>query len=266
MSYLAGDKMSRKIFFFDVDNTLVAWPSGEIPSSALYAIKQLQEKGHIIALATGRLQVDAASYAQRLGIKNFVADGGYSVTINDEIHFMESMNLKACREFLKMLDTNDIPWAITIENKTERHTHAKNIAPPNTPWDYYKTIQWDKIDIDNINFLHKIYIFLSAEHEAEHNLDYGSLESIRYGTESLMIEPMAKAYGIKKMIAYYNIEDKDVVTFGDGNNDLSMFEPQWLNIAMGNARQALKDKASYVTTDCDKDGIYNACRHFGWIE
>jgi hydroxymethylpyrimidine pyrophosphatase-like HAD family hydrolase len=34
---------------------------------------------------------------------------------------------------------------------------------------------------------------------------------------------------------------------------------------MGNAIDELKKKATYITTDCDKDGIYNACVHFGWI-
>ena len=34
----------------------------------------------------------------------------------------------------------------------------------------------------------------------------------------------------------------------------------------GNARPELKLEADYVTTDCDKDGIYNACKHFGWID
>ena len=56
------------------------------------------------------------------------------------------------------------------------------------------------------------------------------------------------------------------VVFGDGYNDLSMFRPEWLNIAMGNARAELKEKADYITTDCDKDGIYNACKHFKWID
>ena len=45
-----------------------------------------------------------------------------------------------------------------------------------------------------------------------------------------------------------------------------MFRPEWLNIAMGNARAELKEKADYITTDCDKDGIYNACKHFKWID
>ena len=28
----------------------------------------------------------------------------------------------------------------------------------------------------------------------------------------------------------------------------------------------LKEKATYVTTPCDQDGIYNACVHFDWIK
>ena len=39
-----------------------------------------------------------------------------------------------------------------------------------------------------------------------------------------------------------------------------------LILPWGNARAELKEKADYITTDCDKDGIYNACKHFKWID
>jgi hydroxymethylpyrimidine pyrophosphatase-like HAD family hydrolase len=58
---------------------------------------------------------------------------------------------------------------------------------------------------------------------------------------------------------------EDVVVFGDGLNDLNMFSPQWFSIAMGNGCTALKEKADYVTGDCDKGGIMAACKKFGWI-
>ena len=45
-----------------------------------------------------------------------------------------------------------------------------------------------------------------------------------------------------------------------------MFRDEWTSIAMGNAIDELKEKATYVTTPCDQDGIYNACVHFGWIK
>ena len=89
---------------------------------------------------------------------------------------------------------------------------------------------------------------------------------IRYGEGCVLYEPMEKALGIRNMLDYFGMKPNQAVVFGDGYNDLSMFRPEWLNIAMGNARPELKEKADYITTACDKDGIYNACKHFKWID
>ena len=37
------------------------------------------------------------------------------------------------------------------------------------------------------------------------------------------------------------------------------------SVAMGNAWDLVKERADYVTTDVDSDGIWNACKHFGII-
>lgn len=258
--------MEQKFFFFDIDNTLVPWPSGVIPESSMYALRELERAGHRVAIATGRIQCDAISFAEQAGIRDFVGDGGYSITINGDLHSMESLDLDECRRFLKQLDTFQIPWAITTENKTERLTHWPNIKTNQAPWDHFKTIYVPHLDYDLVKQVYKIYIYLHPEEEKLHAIDYGALETIRYGKESILIEPMDKARGIKILADHYGIPYENVVTFGDGNNDLRMFDPQWTNIAMGNARSALKKKADYVTTACTEDGIYNACRHFGWIK
>ena len=72
--------MDKKYFFFDIDNTLAVWPDGVIPESAQYSLDYLQNKGHHVALATGRLQADAMRFAKMAQTPNFVADGGYSIT------------------------------------------------------------------------------------------------------------------------------------------------------------------------------------------
>uniref|UniRef100_UPI003079263B HAD hydrolase family protein n=1 Tax=Catenibacterium sp. TaxID=2049022 RepID=UPI003079263B len=59
---------------------------------------------------------------------------------------------------------------------------------------------------------------------------------------------------------------KDVVVFGDGENDLVMFKKEWTSIAMGNGVEDLKKKADFVTKDSTDDGVEYACRHFGWID
>ena len=53
------------------------------------------------------------------------------------------------------------------------------------------------------------------------------------------------------------------VVFGDDYNDLVMFDDAWFSIAMGNACDALKKKADYVTERNVDDGIYKACLKFG---
>ena len=88
---------------------------------------------------------------------------------------------------------------------------------------------------------------------------------IRYGEGCILFEPMDKAYGIQKMMDRFCASYQDVIVFGDGYNDLSMFRPDWLNIAMGNGRDALKEKADYVTASCYDDGIYKALQYFGFI-
>ena len=70
----------------------------------------------------------------------------------------------------------------------------------------------------------------------------------------------------KRQVDHFGGDYKDVVVFGDEKNDLSMFIDEWTSIAMGNAIDELKEKATYITSDADDDGIYNACKYFGWID
>ena len=55
------------------------------------------------------------------------------------------------------------------------------------------------------------------------------------------------------------------MAFGDGGNDTSMIRTAGIGIAMGNAVDALKQEADYVTTSVDDDGIWSALCHFGVI-
>jgi len=59
---------------------------------------------------------------------------------------------------------------------------------------------------------------------------------------------------------------QDVVVFGDGENDIKMFQQSPMSIAVGNAIDELKKLATYVTARSDEDGIQKACLHFGWVK
>ena len=55
-----------KIFFFDIDNTLLDHHTNSIPQSALTAIDDLKASGHQVAIATGRSHAHAKEYLVQL--------------------------------------------------------------------------------------------------------------------------------------------------------------------------------------------------------
>ena len=61
------------------------------------------------------------------------------------------------------------------------------------------------------------------------------------------------------------LTDKPVYAFGDGTNDLPMIEFADYSVAMGNGIDAVKEAATYVTTENVNGGIVNGLKHFNLI-
>jgi hydroxymethylpyrimidine pyrophosphatase-like HAD family hydrolase len=53
-----------------------------------------------------------------------------------------------------------------------------------------------------------------------------------------------------------------VIACGDGFNDISMVEYAAIGVAMGNAQQAVKDVADYITATNDEDGLVEVIEKF----
>ena len=87
----------------------------------------------------------------------------------------------------------------------------------------------------------------------------------RYHKLYFFVEPTYKAVGIRAVMDYFQADYRDAIVFGDGLNDLSMFTDEWTRVAMGNAVPELKAKADLITTNVDKDGVWNACVQLGLI-
>lgn len=254
--------MRKKYFFFDIDGTLA--PDGTlcVPESTVRCLHALRDAGHFTALATGRLQADAALFAMKYGFDALVADGGYSAALGGRLLFMDSLPVADCAALADRLDAAGIPWAVNAANETVRLTRDGRFAAAAGD-SYFITRIVPDLDIHAQKTIYKLFIACTRERETE--IDFGGLPTVRFTPHCMFIEPTDKAHGIRRMMDALGAPVEDVVVFGDGTNDLKMFNPAWLSIAMGNARPILKEAADYVTDACDKDGIWNACRHFGWI-
>ena len=60
---------------------------------------------------------------------------------------------------------------------------------------------------------------------------------------------------LKKLCDYLKCTIDEVVFFGDGENDLILIENAGIGVAMDNAIESVKEKASFITLSNDNDGV-----------
>lgn len=253
--------MRRKYFFFDIDHTLGLGISSIIPADTAYCLRRLQQCGHFVAIATGRLQCDAQRFADRNGIGAVVSDGGSSLSLGGRIISMEGLPLDACKALLREADACRLPWAVVTDNSLNRYTPYASF-PHADPKNYMNTIVCP-VDIDSLDVVYKITYAQPADGAAgpcRHGLPH-----LTYLDRTYLVEPTDKGQGILRMLEHIGGDPADAVVFGDGLNDLSMFCRPFFSVAMGNAKEELKARADYVTDDNDKGGILHTCIKFGWI-
>ena len=73
-----------------------------------------------------------------------------------------------------------------------------------------------------------------------------------------------KGNAITRLSKKLGFGPENVMSFGDGLNDLPMIMAAGLGVAMGNASDYIKSHADYVTDTCDNDGVAKAIHHFLW--
>lgn len=71
-----------------------------------------------------------------------------------------------------------------------------------------------------------------------------------------------KKHAIEKLVRFLGVEKKHIIGVGDHNNDLPLFESVGFKVAMGNATDKLKNKADYVTSSVEKDGLAEVIEKF----
>lgn len=76
-----------------------------------------------------------------------------------------------------------------------------------------------------------------------------------YGAIDLIIPGMDKSYGLKLLLNRWGLDPAELVAFGDGENDLEMFELAGTSYAMGNAPANVQRAASQVIGTNDDQAV-----------
>jgi hypothetical protein len=64
-----------------------------------------------------------------------------------------------------------------------------------------------------------------------------------------------KKHALERLLGMLKVNKQEVIGFGDGNNDLPIFEVVGYKVAMGNGSQDLKDLADLIAPSAEEDGL-----------
>lgn len=258
----------RKYFFFDIDGTLTSVKKrGEVLDSTINCIKELESRGHFVALATGRAHFRAKEFADQIGIKNMVCEGGNGLFVNGELTYYEPLNQELAKSICLEAVEKGFGLAVSIDDTKIRYSKDDLFGEVVGDMGDFMDVAIDPtLDYSQLIGIRRIFLALKVEEEAMMQ-SIKQIGFMRYADHPfVLVEPDDKFKGIRKMMEYLNADEKDVVVFGDGLNDVKMFQDAPMKIAMGNAIDELKELATFVSRDSDDDGIEYACKHFGWID
>ncbi|MDD6069452.1 MAG: Cof-type HAD-IIB family hydrolase [Clostridiales bacterium] len=267
--------MKKKILILDIDGTLTN-SKKVITEKTLEALLKVQERGIIIALASGRPTYGMKAVSDTLQLERF---GGYILSFNGaRIMNMKTKEIVYQQKF-------PLEYILPLYEYAVQHdmglvTYEKDKVVTGTRFDEYMELEaninhmnltmvedfpkYVNFDINKCLFTAKTDV--APELEQELVSRYGHVLSI-YRSEPFFIEAMPpgvdKAASLSHLFEILGIDRMEAVACGDGFNDQSMIEYAGVGVAMANAQERVKVAADYVTKHSnDEDGLVEVISKF----
>lgn len=256
----------KAIVFFDLDGTLLNAQS-KIDDEIVTIIQQLKDNNVLPVICTGRSGVEIIDIAKKAQIDNLITLNGQYITLNGKTIYNHPLKL----ETIERLTAFAKERGDEVAYYSNEAMYVSNINDVVTAC--YNLIDADVPDINpNYPKEHDVQMMLLFRKKDEQDNDYRNafpeLEFYRNAPVALDVitRGQSKGTGIRFLTQFLNLEHIPTYAFGDGTNDFAMFEAVEYPIAMGNAVDALKEQAVYITTKNTDHGIANGLRHFHLID
>ncbi|MGN0368013.1 MAG: Cof-type HAD-IIB family hydrolase [Wujia sp.] len=268
-----------KALFFDIDGTLYDF-SGQMPASTKRALMLAHANGHKLVLCTGRAKYQI--YRSLLALFDGVigAAGAY-VETPEGVLFEQCVSGNVIEQIVETTGRAGAKLAGMTKNHLVLNEECRNYligqfeqAGMDAARIYQIMGEYEiathfeaRNDIQKFLYFDSKWSVTRLARELEETCDVvsSSLEANALTDGEITMRAVNKSSGIKKYIDNYNIRVEDTYAFGDGPNDLDMLQFAGTGIAMGNARQEVKQCADYITKNILEDGIEFAMQHFGLI-
>ena len=256
-----------KIVFFDIDDTLRNSKTGFIPTSIPTVFQQLREKGILTGIATGRGIFGVVPEIRELKPDFFVTlNGAYIEDKKGNVIDSNKISKDKVESYIAWTKEVGIDYGLVGSHTAKLSTRTEMISQAIDPI-------YPDLDVDP-DFYEKedIYQMWTFEDQGD-NLTLpeslaSTLRMVRWHEHSSDVVPISgsKAAGVAKVVEHLGLKPENVMVFGDGLNDLELFDYAGISIAMGISHEKIKEKADYITKTVEEDGIFDALERFGMVE
>lgn len=256
-----------KIVFFDIDDTLRIKATGYMPESIQYVFKSLKDKGILTGIASGRALYGVVPEIKALEPDYFVTiNGTYVVDKKGQEIVNNPLPRDIVAKYVEWAKSEGIEYGFAGKDKpvvSKRCDLVDNALEPvygicDVDSDFYLT-----------NDVYHMWTF--SERNDQLQLPEELASQIRLvpwheHSSDVVQKDISKASGVAHVLEKNNWKPLNAMMFGDGPNDMEIFDYVGLTVAMGNAVPELKEKADFVTKTVEEDGILYALEEFGLVE
>lgn len=259
-----------KMIALDLDGTTLN-SDHKLAEETKAALQEAMAQGVIVTIATGRMLRAAKPFAEELGIRgpiityngSLIADAESGEKIKEF-----RLDFDIARRLLQIAREKDVLVQTYIDDMLVVDKLCAAIAGYcrvcNVPAkavgrieDYWQSAPTKLLYVADAEILAPIWQELKAE--------FGDSVYITKSAPFFLeiINPAAnKGAGVRSLAEHYGIAKDEIMVCGDSLNDMELFDAAGLKIAMGNAEQALKDKADFITLTNDEHGVAYAVKKF----
>lgn len=256
-----------KIIFFDIDDTLRNSKTGFVPSTIPRFFKQLREKGILTGIATGRGIFGVVPEIQELKPDFFVTlNGAYIEDKKGNVIYSNKIAKDKVEEYITWTKEVGIDYGLVGSHTAKLSRRTEMISQAIDP--IYPDLEVNPDFYQNED----IYQMWTFEDQGDDLTLPDSLAStlrmVRWHEHSSDVVPLngSKAAGVAKVVDQLGLKPENVMVFGDGLNDLELFDYAGISVAMGISHDKIKEKADYITKTLEEDGIFDALEGFGMVE
>ena len=263
------NKLNLKIAFFDIDGTLTN-NKKEVLKTTINALNKAHEMGIKLVLCSGRSNEYLIRYTKYFNnIDYLISSNGariYDINNNKNI-YMNTLKKEDVIDIYNYTNNNELCFTITSDilahiNKytpiTNEDVHMKrfNNIEDILNYDLYQLI----VVNNNLNKMVNLENYLKSNNNiklANYSFSYLKKEISEYYFFDIVNKDVSKGVAINKLLEFTNTKKDETICFGDGVNDLEMFNSCGIKVAMENAIDELKKESDYITDSNEQNGIYN---------